>query len=249
MGANYTFTGVITRYDFDEWDEPLVVVDEAVLSLDLIRTIGDSECPETGKRFGDEAVEALTRSRPVLDRAFVVRASSSSQEAFVHQLKDISDSPSPEPPRGSVNQELVSGGYWTPSKDALMPKKGDRTSRVPQTEGTFTSVELSYAPLIADAASKARSQEVRGQKVCMAEARRVIEERQAAKAAAAAAAAERRYQRGLAKQQDVQHQRLLQRRRLQPDWPLPVLRGPAKRPRGSARRESMQTETGSAPKE
>lgn len=201
-GGEETFTGVITGYDFDARNEPLVVVDEAVLSLDLIRTIGDPECPETGKRFGDRAVEALTSSLPVGTPVFVVRASSSSREAFIHQLESIGDSPTPEPPVGSVNQELVSGGYWTPFKDAFsMPKKGDRRSSYLDT-GSFTQAESSYAPLIADAATTARLREVRGPRVCMAEARRVIEERRAAKAAAAAAAAERRYQRWLARQQD-----------------------------------------------
>jgi len=195
-----TFTGIVTDYD-EAWSEPLVLVDEAIIGMDLIHTLGETECLKTGERFHERAVQALAKALPIGTPVYVVRASRESDQAFVHSLEAVSDEPSPTPPFGSVNEDLVATGYWTPSQDAFnMPDKGQTKSGYKSSKYYVNSTESSYGPLIAKAATKARLHETKGQKACVAEAQRKIAKRQAAKAAAEAAARERRYQRWLDQQ-------------------------------------------------
>lgn len=151
------FTGRITGFALNEDGFPAVLVDSALVTLDLVQ-------PLTPSCEGDEysaAQKKLEEQLPVGQRVLVVMSDKYELNGFIHVLSETSNDPAVAPPADSVNEILVSTGWWVP--DSMAGGVGV-TGYGPETLAFEAYEPLSYpaesprvvyAPRIADAGNEA----------------------------------------------------------------------------------------------
>jgi hypothetical protein len=162
-----TFVGTVTGHD--KYDLNKLEVDQAKVSLNLIGPV-DGRCSNAEESLRDQAEAAKQKLLAVGTRVLVVRAADNGDWAFVHLLPSGEDEPDPPAPAASVNEQLVSGGYWEPSGYELEDDDSETTAefaiRYPQ---SLSPVQGQYAPLIVAAANTAEAARTTGYGACAAE--------------------------------------------------------------------------------
>jgi len=129
-----TFVGVVNGYVDGDWGgEGSVLIDGAPIELDLISPYG-SRCLDAV----DDASAYAERDRllPIGTRVIVERSSLSDDRGFVHIEAQF------DPANrfsNSVNEQLVSSGYWAPDDTAILNSS-------PAPDGTVTFYDINEAP-------------------------------------------------------------------------------------------------------
>lgn len=172
-----TFEGIVTGHLAPEddygtaCDDTLCVrVDDATVNLSLIGLFGAS-CYEFAPAEEEaKAVAAKVDLLPVGTRVRVVRTEpGDNYEGFIHILPEAE--PLVAGPEGSVNQQLVEGGYWMPKpysvfNDGAVRWAHEALFRV-KDGAILTPVESTYAPLIVEAGNLSRVGGIGGQAICV----------------------------------------------------------------------------------
>lgn len=172
------FDGVVTGFLAPEGnygtgcDELLCVrVDDATVNLSLIGTFGPS-C--YGGAIDDDAAAIMAKEGvlPVGTNVRVVRTGpADNYEGFIQIISDDVDE---RGAAGSVNELLVSTGYWVPEaysgqfNTTQVGAALDSEFRLLE-NAHLTVVEEQYAPFIAEAANVARAVGAGGQAICVAQ--------------------------------------------------------------------------------
>jgi hypothetical protein len=158
------FVGTIT----ESGDDRTVVVDNAIVELDLIWTY-DASCMNGEGLDLSEAFAVKKRELPAGTKVLVVRGDNQ-DKGFIHTL-DTTGFPFEEPPADSVNERLVASGWWAPEDTGFNfqeVQSGESSNYL--SDGTFSALQSQYAPLIVSAANTARSAQTGGSIVCLQQA-------------------------------------------------------------------------------
>lgn len=170
------FTGVVTGYgEAGEGLPTTVMVDEAVVELDLIQPVPDA-CNSAVGYAG--ALQAKEQTIPLGTRVLVERAELQGGDAYLHLVE--ADVPAAGTTAGSVNELLVRSGWWTP-ESAFQGGLGSQYDDVIfvgfQPASWWSQTRLAYAQSIAAAGNEVTPHTSEGG---IAECRRIAETDQAA---------------------------------------------------------------------
>jgi len=169
------FTGYVTAYGAAGEGLPTtVMVDEAVVEIDLIQPVPDG-CSSSAGYAG--ALQAKERTIPIGTRVLVERAELRGGDAYLHLVDG--GVPAAGETAGSVNELLVRSGWWTP-ESAFQGGLGsmyDKAVFVGFEPATYWShTRLAYAQAIAVAGNEVTPHIIEGG---IAECRRIAETDQA----------------------------------------------------------------------
>ena len=179
------FYGKVTGYSTewsDDWNKGLLVVDGALLSLDLIWPTDAACISELSTEQADKVKKSLF---PIGTKVNVIRGNSEhTEDAFV-TLRSKFDFYKPFDNSG--NESLVETGYWVPSDMGI---KSDEIQYNPsanyaQNDTYLTTVERLFAPQIIEAGNISKASRVGDTGTCVDEAAAYWAKSEADKAAMA----------------------------------------------------------------
>lgn len=173
------FIGVVTGYEnpdgaygFGCDDQNCVVVDNAAVNLALITT-WEVSCIDANGVDRAEALRIKEKLLPVGTTVQVIRSAGSEVDrfdldGFIHKFDPIESSVS----LTSVNEELVTSGYWVPdtpwsNSHSIGNAYSDVRIYTANSGALFTEVEARYAPRLIESANAARYVGNGGQADCL----------------------------------------------------------------------------------